>query len=59
MTEHHRYVDADAERLTQGDFVEHVAHAEHPAHKAHADAGPAPGETGEDPDAATAQEPRQ
>jgi hypothetical protein len=56
MTEQHRYVDADAEKLTDGEFVRHVAHPGHPHHPGHSDSGPA-GESGE-PDAAPAQEPQ-
>lgn len=57
MTEHHRYVDADAEKLTEGEFVEHVAHKDHPAHP-HSDAGSA-AENTTDRDQAPAQDPQQ
>ena len=57
MTEQHRYVDADAEKLTDGDFVQHVAHSDHPAHPGHSDTGPA-GRAGDDADASPVQEPQ-
>ena len=56
MTEQHRYVDADAEKLTDGEFVRHVAHPDHPHHPGHSDPGPA--RDSEDPDAAPAEEPQ-
>jgi hypothetical protein len=46
MTEQHKYVDADAEKLTEGEYVQHVAHTDHPHHPHH----PAPGEPGTAPD---------
>jgi hypothetical protein len=57
MTEHHKYVDADAEKLTDGEFVQHVAHQDHPAHP-HGDAGSA-AENTTDQEQAPAQEPQQ
>lgn len=56
MTEQHRYVDADAEKLTDSEFVQHVVHPAHPTHGD--DAGPA-GETPGEPDVPAADEPRQ
>ena len=52
MTEQHKYVDADAEKLTDGEYVQHVAHPDHPHHPAHSE----PGTAGETPDRTPAPE---
>ena len=55
MTEQNRYVDAEAEKLTDGEFVADVAN---PDPAADSDAATADG-AGGDADAAPVQEPRQ
>lgn len=55
MTEQHRHVDAESEKLTDGDYVAEVAN---PDPSSDSDAGPADGAAG-DADAAPVQQPRQ